>query len=316
MPADSKSTEAAPLRPVRFRHRIEYAAGAGVLRLLGLLPRGAARLACGAIAAGSYYIWPRLRRVGLFNLRLAFPGWTERQRRRTLFETFRGFGRMMADFASFPRLNRDNIGQVMVYEGFEHYARAQAHGKGVIFLTAHFGNWELSSFAHGMHGHTINFTVRPMDNPLLDRIITRYRGLSGGRPIDKNDFARRALQALKRGEAVGVLMDTNMLPDEGIFVEFFGRLACTTSAPARLARKTGATLVLGLTLWDAELGKYRLRFQPVDWIPAEDAEEEIRLNTANFTRLIEDAIRQSPDQWFWVHRRWKTRPPGEPSLYP
>lgn len=321
MGADSKSaTDAAPVsataRPARFRHRVEYLAGAGVLRLLGSLPRAGARVVCEVIAAGSYYLWPRLRQVGLFNLRMAFPGWSERQRRRTLFRTFRGFGRMMADFASFPHLTRDNIGRLMIYEGFEHYARAQERGRGVIFLTAHFGNWELSSFAHSLHGYTINFTVRPMDNPLLDAMITRYRCLSGGRPIDKNDFARPALQALKRGEAVGVLMDTNMLPGEGIFVPFFGRQACTTSAPARLARKTGAALVLGLTLWDSKLGKYRLRFEPVDWIPAADAEEEIRLNTANFTRLIEECIRRHPDQWFWVHRRWKTRPAGEPRLYP
>lgn len=321
MPADSKSaTDDAPVhvtaRPVRFRHRVEYLAGAGVLRFLGALPRGIARLVCEVIAAGSYYIWPRLRQVGLFNMRLALPDWSERERRRALFQTFRGFGRMMADFASFPHLNRNNIGDLMVYDGFEHYARAQERGKGVIFLTAHFGNWELSSFAHSLHGHTINFTVRPMDNPLLDGMITRYRCLSGGRPIDKNDFARPALQALKRGEAVGVLMDTNMLSGEGIFVPFFGRLACTTSAPARLARKTGAALVLGLTLWDSKLGKYRLRFEPVEWIPAADAEDEIRINTANFTRLIEECIRRHPDQWFWVHRRWKTRPPGEAPLYP
>jgi KDO2-lipid IV(A) lauroyltransferase len=314
--ADAPSAQARGVRKVKFQHRVEYVAGAGILRLLGLLPRGAARAVCEVIAAGSYYLWPRLRRVGLFNLRLAFPDWTERRRRQVLFQTFRGFGRMMADFASFPRLQHSNIERMIVYDGFEHYARAQQQGKGVIFLTAHFGNWELSSFAHSLYGHTINFTVRPMDNPLLDELITRYRCLSGGRPIDKNDFARRALQALKRGEAVGVLMDTNMLPGEGIFVDFFGRLACTTSAPARLARKTGAALVLGLTIWDPGLGKYRLRFEPVDWIPGADAEEEIRANTANFTRLIEGCIRRYPEQWFWVHRRWKTRPPGDPPLYP
>ena len=314
--ADPARSATPGVRRIKFRHRVEYFAGAGILWLLGLLPRRAARAVCEVIAAGSYYVWPRLRQVGLFNLRLAFPAWTERQRRRTLFRTFRGFGRMMADFASFPRLNRANIEDLIVYEGFEHYVRAQAQGRGVIFLTAHFGNWELSSFAHSLYGHIINFTVRPMDNPLLDAVITRYRCSSGGRPIDKNDFARRALQALKAGEAVGVLMDTNMLPGEGIFVEFFGRSACTTSAPARLARKTGAALVLGLTIWDPGLRKYRLHFEPVDWIAAGDVDEEIRANTANFTRLIEQLIRRYPEQWFWVHRRWKTRPAGEPPLYP
>jgi KDO2-lipid IV(A) lauroyltransferase len=311
----SAGRRAAP-RKLWFRHRVEYFAAAGVLRFLGILPRWLGRSVCETLALASYFLWPRLRRVGLFNLRLVFPDWSERRRRRVLFRTFRNFGRILADFAFFPRLNPGNIERLMIYDGFEHYEHAQAQGKGVIFLTAHFGNWELSSFGHSLHGYPLNFTVRPMDNPMLDRLMMRYRSSSGGRPIEKNDFARRALQALKRGEAVGVLMDTNMLATEGIFVELFGRLACTTSAPARLARKTGAALVLGLAIWDPKLGKYRLRFEPVPWIPHADAEEEIRLNTAHFTRLIENHIRRHPDQWLWVHRRWKTRPPGAAPLYP
>ena len=305
--------DAAP-RP-SFRHRVEYLAAASLLRFLAILPRPLALAVCEFVAAGSYFLWPRLRQVGLFNLQQAFPEWPETARRRVLFRTFRGFGRMLADFSRFPRLTRGNIERAIVYDGLEHFEAAEARGNGVIFLTAHFGNWELSSFAHSLYGHKINFTVRPMDNPLLDRLITRYRCLSGGRPIEKNEFARRAIQALRQGESVGVLMDTNMLATEGIFVEFFGRLACTTSAPARLARKTGAALVLGLALWDPKLGKYRLRFEPVPWITHNDPEEEIRLNTAHFTRLIENQVRLYPDQWFWVHRRWKTRPSGEPPLY-
>ena len=309
------SASHAAVRPT-FRHRLEFAAAAGVLWALGALPRPLTRALCQALATGSYFLWPRLRQVGLFNLRLGFPEWPERERRRILFRTFRGFGRMLADFAHFPRLTRANIERLIVYDGFEHYARAQAQGKGVLFLTAHFGNWELSSFAHSLYGNALNFAVRQMDNPLLDSLILRYRCLSGAKAIEKNDFARRALQALKQGEAIGLLMDTNMLPAEGIFVDFFGKAACTTTGPARLARKTGAALVLGLAIWDPKLGKYRLRFEPVPWIEHQEAEEEIRLNTAHFTRLIENHIRRNPDQWLWVHRRWKTRPPGEPALYP
>lgn len=317
-PSISRVRPSPPLAAVKptFRHRLEYAAATAVLRALGALPRPLTRAVCQALAVGSYFLWPRLRQVGLFNLRLAFPDWPQRQRRRTLFRTFRGFGRMLADFAYFPRLTRTNVERLIVYEGFEHYACAQARGKGVLFLTAHFGNWELSSFAHSLYGNALNFASRQMDNRLLDALILRYRCLSGAKPIEKNDFARRALQALRQGEAVGMLMDTNMLPAEGTFVDFFGRPACTTTGPARLARKTGAALVLGLAIWDAKLGKYRLRFEPVSWIEHEDPEEEIRLNTAYFTKLIEDYIRRYPDQWLWVHRRWKTRPPGSPPLYP
>ena len=124
------------------------------------------------------------------------------------------------------------------------------------------------------------------------------------------------MRALHRGEAVGILMDQNMLPGEGVFVDFFGRAACTTTGPARIARKTGAPIVLGLVIWDASLKRYRLRFEPVEWIKREDPEEEVIVNTSHFTRLIEEYVQRYPDQWLWVHRRWKTQPPGEPPLYP
>jgi KDO2-lipid IV(A) lauroyltransferase len=298
-----------------FRHRLEYFVARALLRLLGRVPHPVARRVCQGLAWASYWLWPRLRRVGLFNLSLAYPQWSSRHRRGVLLGSFRSLGRMLADFASFPCWNRGNIEQLIIYDGFENYAEAKKKGKGVLFLTAHFGNWELSSFAHGLYGHPLNFVVREMDNPLLDALVNRYRCLSGGRAINKRESARETLRALHRGEAVGVLMDQNMLPGEGVFVDFFGRLACTTTGPARIARKTGAALVLGLVIWDQNGKRYRLRFEPVEWIEREDPEEEIVVNTANFTRLIEAYVRRYPDQWLWVHRRWKTRPPAEPPLY-
>jgi KDO2-lipid IV(A) lauroyltransferase len=299
-----------------FRHRLEFLAATSLLRFLGAMPHRVARTLCGFLAAVSYWFWPRLRHVGLFNLRLAFPDWDEARRRRVLRGVFRSFGRMLADFAHFPRWNRANIESLIIYDGFETYARAREQGKGVLFLTAHFGNWELGSFAHGIYGYPCNFIVRELDNPLLDAFINRCRCLSGGRAIEKRDSAREVLRALRGDEAVGILSDQNVLASEGVFVEFFGRLASTTTGPARLARKTGVPIVLGLVIWDEKLGKYRLRFDPVEWIKREDPEEEIRVNTAHFTRLIEEYIRRYPEQWLWVHRRWKTRPPGEPPLYP
>jgi KDO2-lipid IV(A) lauroyltransferase len=275
-----------------------------------------ARAFCAVLAGLSYWFWPRLRKVGLFNLRLAFPEWSEGERRRVLSGLFRNFGRTLADFAHFPRLNRQNIERLVIYDGFENYASAQSKGQGVLFLTAHFGNWELGSFAHGVHGYPCHFVVRELDNPLIDQLVNRYRCLSGGKAIQKGDFARQVLRAFSQGEAVGILMDQNMLPGEGEFVDFFGRLACTTTGPARVAKKTGVPIVLGLVIWDSKLKKYRLRFDPVEWLKRENPEEEIVANTANFTRLIEEYVRRYPDQWLWVHRRWKSRLPGEPPLYP
>ena len=309
--------EPAPLPPrVTLSHRLQYWALKAALTLLGWLPHRLARAVCAALAAGSYWLWPRLRRVGIFNLRLAFPEWSDAERRKTIFRLFQNFGRMLADFAHFPHWQRENIEKLIIYDGFENYARAQSQGRGLIFLTAHFGNWELGSFAHGVYGYPCHFVVRGLDNPLIDRLINSYRCRSGGNAIDKTDFARGVLRAFAQGHAVGVLIDQNMSPGEGVFVDYFGRPACTTTGPARVARKTGVPIVLGLVIWDAKLKKYRLRFEPVEWIKRDDPEEEILANTANFTRLIEEYARRYPDQWLWVHRRWKTRPPGEPPLYP
>ncbi|MDE3180729.1 MAG: lysophospholipid acyltransferase family protein [Acidobacteriota bacterium] len=300
---------------IRLRFLIEYAAAKAVLDLLGCMPHRTARWVCAALGALSYWLWPRLRSTGIRNLSLAYPDWTGRQRRKVLFASFQNLGRMLADFSHFPHWNRSNIGNLIDYDGFEHFERAAKLGKGVLFLTAHFGNWELGSFAHGVWGHPVNFVARRLDNPLMESLINHYRCLSGGRPIHKNDFARQALRALRRGESVGILMDQNMLPAEGIFVDFFGIPASTAIAPARIAQKEGSPLVLGLVIWDTKLRKYRLRFEDVGWIASPDPAEEIRVNTQHFTALLERYIRQYPTQWLWVHRRWKTRPPGDPPLY-
>jgi KDO2-lipid IV(A) lauroyltransferase len=305
-----------PPRLPSLRHRFEYYVALSVLKVLGGLPHGLARAVCAVLAVLCYRFWPRLRKVGQFNLRLAFPDWSERDCRRVLFNLFRSFGRTLADFAHFPHWNRANIERLIIYDGFENYARAHSQGRGMLFLTAHFGNWELGSFAHGVYGHPCHFVVRELDNPLIDQLVNHYRCLSGGKAIEKRDFARQVLRAFSQGEAVGVLMDQNMLPGEGVFVDFFGLPACTTTGPARVAKKTGVPIVLGLVIWDAKLGKYRLRFDPVEWIKRADPEEEIVANTANFARLIEAYVRRYPEQWLWVHRRWKTRPAGEPPLYP
>jgi Kdo2-lipid IVA lauroyltransferase/acyltransferase len=314
--AAPRAEDAQEAPPVRLRHRLEYAAAAGALRVLGWLPHSISRAACAMLGALSYAFWPRLRRVGMYNLHLAFPEWTNRRRRRVLFQLFQNLGRMLADFAQFPRLNRKNIESLIVYDGFENYARAKSLGKGVLFLTAHFGNWELSSFAHGLYGYPLNFVVRGLDNPLIDCLVNGYRSRSGGHAIEKKDFAFPALRALRQGEAVGILMDQNMQPAEGVFVDFFGHAACTTTGPARVAQKTGVPIVLGLVIWNPKLRKYTLRFDRVEWIRRADPEQEISENTQNFTRLIEEYVRHYPDHWLWVHRRWKTRPPGEPPLYP
>jgi len=292
-----------------MRYRLEYAPVWLLLRMLALMPAPVARAAGITLGQMVYLLHGRLRRVGQRNLGLAFPAMPAAQRSRILRGVFTSLGRQLGVFCHFPRYNSRNIGRLVIYDGFENFERAHALGKGVLFLTAHFGGWEISSFMHALHGHPLHILVRPLDNPYLDRLVTRYRTLSGNRTIPKQDFARGMLAALRAGETVGILMDQNMTPEQGVFVEFFGIPACTSTLLARMALRTGAAVVPGFCLWDSALRKYRLRFEPaLETIRTGNEEADIITNTAVYTKVIEDYARRYPDQWLWVHRRWKTRP--------
>lgn len=299
-----------------MRRKLEYAAAWPFIKTLGILPRSLARGFAIGISQLVYVFHGRLRRVGMRNLAIAFPEKGIQERRRILRGEFVSLGRQLAELCQFPRYTRKNIEQVVVYDGLENYERAYARGKGVLFLTAHFGGWELSAFAHSLHGHWVNIVMRPMDNPHLDRMLQNYRTMHGNKVVPKDDFVRGLLAAMKAGETVGILMDTNMTPPQGVFVDFFGVPACTASGLARIALRTDAAVVPGFTIWDESLKKYRLRFDPaVELIRTGDLEADIVANTQRFTKIIENYIRKYPEQWLWVHRRWKTRPPGEPPLY-
>jgi KDO2-lipid IV(A) lauroyltransferase len=204
----------------------------------------------------------------------------------------------------------------VIYDGFENFENAMTRGKGVLFLTGHLGGWELSAFAHSLYGYPLHVVMRPLDNVYLDRLTRHYRTLHGNSMVDKDDFVRGLLAAMKNGETVGILMDTNMTPPQGVFVDFFGIAACTASGLARIALRTDAAVVPGFTIWDPALRKYRLRFDPaVELVRTGNDDADAVANTQRFTKIIEDYVRKYPDQWLWVHRRWKTRPDGEAGLY-
>jgi KDO2-lipid IV(A) lauroyltransferase len=299
-----------------MRQRLEYAIAWLIIKILGVLPRPLARAAAIALSWIIYWLHVRLRRVGMRNLALAFPEKTRRARARILHGVFTSLGRQLAEVCLFPKYTLENVGKVVVYDGFENFERALARGKGVLFLTAHLGAWELSAFTHSLYGHPLRIVMRPLDNVYLDRLMRRYRTMHGNSTLDKDDFVRGLLSAMKAGETVGILMDTNMTPPQGVFADFFGIPACTASGLARIALRTDAAVVPGFTIWDPGLRKYRLRFDPaLKLIRTGNDDADVLANTALFTKVIEDYVRKYTDQWLWVHRRWKTRPPGEASLY-
>ena len=305
-----------PSRFARMRHQLEYALAWLLIRGIGVLPRPLARAAGITLGQLVYLFHSKLRRVGMRNLQLVFPEKTTRERKKILRGVFTSLGRQLGEVCLFPRYTRENVTQVVVYSGFENFEQAEARGKGVLYLTAHLGGWELSAFSHSLHGHPLHVVMRGMDNPYLDRFVQRMRTMHGNSAVDKDNFVRGLLSAMKAGETVGILMDTNMTPPQGVFVDFFGIPACTASGLARIALRTDAAVVPGFTIWDRELGKYVLRFEAaLKLIRTGDEEADIVANTAMFTKMIEDYVRRYPDQWLWVHRRWKTRPNGEEGLY-
>jgi Kdo2-lipid IVA lauroyltransferase/acyltransferase len=299
-----------------MREWLEYAAVWTVLKTLGALPRRFARNIAVAVAFALYAVLPKLRRTAGFNLRLAFPAWDVARRNAVVRGMVRNLAWMAAEFARFPQYTRENIEEVVILEGHENFLNGQRRGKGVLYLTGHIGAWELSSFAHALYGFPLHYMARPLDNARVDGLVNRYRCLSGNEPIFKNESARVLLKILKESGTVGILADQNTMPEEGVFVDFFGKSACTTTGIARVALHTDAAVVPGYAYWDESIGKYRLRFEPaVELIRTGDTERDVFVNTQKFAKVIEEIIRRYPEQWVWVHARWKTRPQGEVPLY-
>ncbi|MGH9771919.1 MAG: lysophospholipid acyltransferase family protein [Candidatus Acidiferrales bacterium] len=299
-----------------MREWIEHAGAWAGLKALGLLPRSVARFIGASFAAAAYLARTPLRRAAMFNLQLAFPDWADGERRRVARRMIRQVGWMAGEFSQFPRYSRERIEKIVALDGLENFDAARRRGKGVLFLTGHMSAWELAPFAFALYGHALHFLVRPINNRRVDALINRYRCLSGNRPIEKNRSARAILKVLGEGGTVGILSDHNTSLEEGVFVNFFGVPASTTAGLARIALRTDAAVVPGFLFWDAERRIYRLRFEPAVELARTDNEEaDVRENTARFTRVIEEYVRTHPDQWLWVHKRWKTRPPGEKSIY-
>jgi KDO2-lipid IV(A) lauroyltransferase len=269
----------------------EYAAAVALLRIFGWMPRKLAFRAAQVASWMGFQLATRQRNSGLRNLAMTMPGLSAAECESILRACFDNLGRLLVEFSHFPDLNKSNISDYVVYEGFENFSEGVRRGKGVIFLTGHFGAWELSSFAHSIYGYPMKFVVREIDNPRVESLISGYR-------------------------TVGILMDQNTVREEGVFADFFGIPAATTPSVATFALRTGAAVIPGFLIWDETLRKHRLHFDPpLELIQTGDRAADILENTRRFNKVLENYIRKNPDQWLWIHRRWKTRPNGEPPLY-
>lgn len=283
---------------------------------LGVLPRWLARVVGAGIGWLAFRLLGRLRKVGLRNLELAFPEKTAQERETILRAVYRNLGCLLAEFCQMSSYTPERASEFIRYDGLENYLAARERGKGVLVLTGHLGAWELSSFYHSLMGYPMGMVIRRLDNPLVDAMVNRIRCLHGNRVMHKDDFARGLIASMRAGETVGILMDTNMTPPQGVFVPFFGVEACTASGMARIAQKTGAAVVPGFLLWEPREKRYILRFgAELNLVRTGDTEADAVANTALFTSVIERYVREYPEQWLWMHRRWKTRPAGETGIY-
>ena len=289
---------------------LEYLLALGAVHSLAIAPQSLAGPLARLYTRFLDLAVPRLRRVGMRNLEIALPELNPGQHGQIIDGVFRSIARVLVTFARFPRMNKDNIGQYIRYEGYEHFESALERGKGVLFATAHLGNWELSAFAHALMSQPMHVVVRPLDNSRIDAMVEARRAASGNRIIGKKDFARSILRALKDNEAVGILVDQNSGLEDGVFVDFFGIPACAGASFAKIAAHSGAAVIPGFALWSEQERKHILRFYPPIAVTGDTA-----CDTQALHSHLESVIRQYPDQWLWIHRRWKTRPPGEKDLY-
>lgn len=287
-----------------------------LVKLFSFLPRNLGRRFGAAVGSFAFSALSRLRRVGLRNLELAFPELSPSEREGILRSLYRKLGWQLAEFCKMQGYTRQNTSELIRYEGLDHYLAARERGNGVLILTGHLGAWELSSFYHSLMGHPMSMVIRRLDNPWVDKLVNDIRCMHGNQVLHKDDFARGLLSAMRRGESVGILMDTNMTPPQGVFVDFFGTLACTAAGLARVALKTGAAVLPGFMLWEESEKKYVLHFgAEIPIVPTGDDQADTLAVTQRLTSELEAWIRRYPDQWLWVHRRWKTRPAGEGPVY-
>lgn len=298
----------------------EAAIARTLLGSLALLPRNARVAAGRSFARIARRFLKRLYSRGLKNLGFAYPNSDEAWRIRIMNGLFDHYGMMLGEAAGFDRLSKQDLANLIDLKVDEkplgEYLKEKANGRGVLLVTGHLGNWEMLAFSIGAALEPIHFFARPIDNPIVEELVDKKRRAFGNVPVDKTNSVMRAMRVLKSGGMFGVLSDVNAHPKEGVFVDFFGIPASTHTGPALLAIRANAIIMPVFAIWNADGSKYIFEYaEAFEPSRTGDLEHDIQVTTQRYTAAIESVIRKYPDQWLWIHRRWKTRPPGEHELY-
>jgi len=300
--------------------QVEYAAARIAFFFLGILPRTAAIWICTRIMLSVPFFLPKLRRTGLRNLEIAFPDRSSAARAKIFRGSLVSLGRVMGELSHVHKCTRSDLARIIDFELDDEsqalYKRHKAEKRGVVIATGHLGNWEMLVLGFAALHEPISYLARPLDNPKIDDMLNARRTKFGNNPINKTNSAMTAVKILRGGEILGILADVNAHPKEGVFVPFFGVPACTTSGVAMLAIRTDSLIFPAFCVWDKGLKRYKfVHGTPIEPVDTGDRKQDIVDTTAAYTAEIERIIRKYPDQWMWIHKRWKTRPPGEKDIY-
>jgi KDO2-lipid IV(A) lauroyltransferase len=251
----------------------------------------------------------RHRRIALSNLKRAWGSELDEQQRKTICrQNFSHLTRVFLELPYLTTLAANDIDRFVTFVGVEHFYAALQKGRGLLIMTSHFGNWEIMALAFSLRYRPFQIVVRPLDNPLLDRLINGVRRRGGNQMITKKGSVRKILRLLGKGEPVALLIDQNVDWYDGVFVPFFSDIACTNKALTVLALRTGAPVISAYNVRQPD-GRYQIVIDgEIPLIRTGDTTRDIEENTALFNQIIEGYVRRHPEQWFWVHQRWKTRP--------
>jgi len=257
----------------------------------------------------------RHRRIARLNLRIAFGDTkSEKEIGRIIKDVYRNLGQTSVEFLRIPKLSREDALELITPAVRKRLDDCLIEGKGLILVGSHFGNWELMAAVGPLAGYKVSAVVRPLDNPHVDKIVREIRESSGLEIIGRRVSALAIVRRLKRNEIVGILADQNTRK-QNVFVDFFGLKAATTPGPALLALKTGAVLVPVFMVREG-VGRHRLIVEdPIDVVHTGDQQADVIATTQKCVNILEEYVRKYPSQWFWIHRRWRTRPEGEPPIY-
>ncbi len=261
--------------------------------------------------------FPKLRKTAGRNLEVALPELSETEREKIIRGTFESLGRHLGFVSHFKRFEHEDIRNLIEVVGKEeNFDPARDSGRGILFFTGHFGSWEVFNLLPQAFGHGMNMLVRRIDNPLVESYVESFRTRFGTVTLDKTKSARQMFRALERGELLGMMADLNVQEKEGVFVDFFGVPASTTTSIAKLALKTNAAVLPAFAVWEEAKGKYVVYLEPpIEYRKTANADEDVKNLTRDITSVVEKYVRKYPEQWLWIHKRWNTRPKGEKELY-